>query len=196
MITQHVSIRQFVPESVRPRTVYLILAILAAGVGMTDPATAQPLSSSREYQIKAAMLYHFAQFTEWPPEIFAGEPDTFIVGVLGRDPFGDALDAALQGKTVEGRPVAIRRMTHVDDARGCHLLFISASEKGRMDAITTKLQDHSVLTVADVEPFTRTGGTIRLFQNKNKIRFEINREAATRAGLKLSSKLLRLATLV
>ncbi len=197
MNTPHVqSLHDVAPHlSVKGRISSCLLAALIAWMWVAAPAPAQSKSSSREYQIKAAMLYHFAQFTEWPDDAFNGQ-DAFIIGVLGEDPFGTALDEMLHGKTVKGRPVVTRRFERAEEARGAHILFISSSELQRLPEIIEVLQHSNVLTVGEEKPFTRHNGIIRLFPVKNKTNFEINLEAATRAGIKLSSKLLKLAEIV
>ena len=172
-----------------------LLAAMMVWLGVAVPAAAQSQSSSREYQIKAAMLYRFAQFTEWPDEAFEGQ-DVFIIGVLGEDPFGTTLDEMLHGKTVKGRPVVTQRFERAEEACGAHILFINSSELQRLPEIIEVLQDSNVLTVGDEKHFTRRNGIIRLFPVKNKINFEINLEAVARAGIKLSSKLLKLAVIV
>ena len=197
MNTPHVqSLHHLAPRlRAKGRIALCLLAAMMAWMGVAVPASAQSRSSSREYQIKAAMLYHFAQFTKWPDDAFDGQ-DVFIIGVLGEDPFGTALDEMLHGKTVKGRPVVTRRFEQAEEARGAHILFISSSELQRLPEIIQVLQDSNVLTVGEEKPFTRHNGIIRLFPVKNKTNFEINLEAATRAGIKLSSKLLKLAVIV
>ncbi len=197
MNTPHLqSLHDLAPRlSVKGRIASCLLAAMMACMWVAAPAPAQSKSSSREYQIKAAMLYHFAQFTEWPDDAFKGQ-DVFIIGVLGEDPFGTTLDEVLHGKTVKGRPVVTRRFEQAEEARGAHILFISSSELQRLPEIIEVLQHSNVLTVGEEKPFTRRNGIIRLFLVKNKTNFEINLEAATRAGIKLSSKLLKLAVII
>jgi len=149
-------------------------------------------TESREYQIKAGFLYNFVKFVEWPSEAFAGADSAIVVGVLGEDPFGDAL-SALEGKTALGRRVEVRRYTRAEDAVAAHVLFISASELRTLPSVLKALASSNILTVGDFEGFTEAGGVIRFYSKKNKMRVEINTAAAERAALKISSKLLNIA---
>ncbi len=157
-------------------------------------AQAQP--AEREYQIKASILYHFLQFVEWPESAFIQNPGELVVGVLGKDPFGAVLDRTLAGKTVRGKKLVIRRYASPEDVEACHLLFVSTSVENRVKEVLHSLTPTSVLTVGESARFTQHGGIIRLFEFKNKVRFEINQEAAQRATLRVSSKLLKLARVV
>jgi hypothetical protein len=167
------------------------LGFAALGLGGAPPAAAL----SREYEIKAAFLFNFIKFVEWPPEALPPSSSTITVGVLGRNPFGNALNV-LNGKTVKGKTVAVRQVPSVAAASDVHLLFISASEGDRMRQILGGLRNANVLTVADVSGFIERGGVINLITRNERVRFEINAAAAERAGLALSSQLLRLAAKV
>jgi len=146
-----------------------------------------------EYQVKAAFVYHFTKFVEWPPAAFASTTAPFVVGVLGDDPFGDALDRALAGKTVKGRKIVIERFKDIPAASRCHVLFISASEKSRVPVVVENLHAAHVLTVSDIENFARMGGMVGFVEENTHIRFDINAARAQQAGLEVSSKLLALA---
>ena len=171
--------------------VMIVLGVMASGVLNARAAPA----SLREYQIKAAFLYNFVKFVEWPAEAFAETDGTITIGVLGEDPFGAALET-LQGKTVKGRKLVIKRFKDLQDLQSSHILFISSSEKEHLPQIFETLKDVSALTVGEMAQFAHGGGIINFTRRKNKIRFEINVDAAERAGLKISSKLLRLAKVV
>ncbi len=170
----------------------LAIAVLAFLAGMprahSDPAA--PL----EYRVKAAFLYNFAQFVEWPDTVTNQAP--FTIGVLGDDPVQQALEETIAGKTLRNRPVRIKRLGRSDSLGDCHILFISASEKTWLPQILARLKTASVLTVSDLPEFARQGGIISLMTQDHRIRFEINTAAAERAQLKISSKLLRLAEIV
>lgn len=180
----------------RRRIVFFPIALVCLAVLGLSAArgTAQTVPTT-EYQVKAAFLYNFAKFVEWPRRADRSLERTLVVGVLGRDPFGDALDA-LKGMEVRGRRVEVKRISRLEDARGCQILFISASERGRMAHILRYLHDLPVLTVADTDGFCRAGGMINLVHVGDKIGFEINAAAAKRAGIIISSRLLRLARTV
>lgn len=151
---------------------------------------------AREYQIKAVFLFNFAQFVEWPPPAFADESSPLVIGVLGDDPFGPFLDEVVQGESVGGRPLAIRRYRRPEEIADCHILYIARSEAARLGQVVTGLPDRGVLTVSDIEGSARAGVMIRFFAENKKIRLRINLEAARAADLVLSSKLLRPAEIV
>lgn len=146
----------------------------------------------REYQIKAAFLYNFARFVEWPEASFAGPKDPIVLGVLGDDPFKQYLDD-LAGKEIAGRPISVQRFNHVREVEHVHILFISASEKNSLKEILTSVGGSSTLTVGDAGLFTESGGVISFVKKRNKVRFRINTEASELSNLKISSKLLALA---
>jgi hypothetical protein len=151
--------------------------------------------TSREYLIKAALLFNFAKFAQWPAAAFSSDSSPLRVCVIGENPFGSAL-TSLEGKTAFDRPLAVVRITMVEDATTCQILFVSASEQGRLDKILDAVSALPVLTVADMDQFTGSGGIVALEKANNQARLEINVEAAEKAGLSLSSKLLRLADTV
>lgn len=149
-------------------------------------------AAQAEYLVKAAFLYNFAKFVRWPDEERGA---TFTVCVLGRDPFDDALDS-LQGKQVKGRDITVERINDVDAAADCHMVFVSDSERERLPAILSRLQQHHVLSVSDIDGFASHGGMIGLLTLDNKIRFDVNIASAEAAGLSISSNMLRLARTV
>jgi uncharacterized protein DUF4154 len=172
-------------------------AMLAACLLATPVfTTSTPAQSPTEYEVKAVFLYNFAKFVEWPPDPPADVSDPFVIGIVGRDPFGDALEQTLRRKTLNGRPLAIKRFKDRQAARGCRVLFISASERKHLNALLTSLHGDPVLTVGDNESFAKAGGVIAFTLEDNRVRFEINVDAAQRAGLRISSKLLSLAKIV
>lgn len=156
---------------------------------------AAPAQEAPEYDVKAAFLYNFTKFVEWPPAAF---PDSaFRVCVLGDDPFGKSLKN-LTGQEVAGRKLQVLVFREHERIRteDCNVLFISRSERGRLPEILSGVQDSPVLTVADTRGFLEDGGVINFTLEGSKVRFEISQEAADRAGIKISSKLMRLATRV
>jgi len=170
----------------------LLGSLLALWTGFASGAD----ESSREYQIKAAFLYHFAKFVEWPARALPGPSDALSLCILGRDPFGPLLDETLAGKTIQGRPLAITRHETLPPAQTCHMLFISASKQHLLEKKLAALAGAPVLTIGDTEQFASRGGMIELYLDDNTVRFKINRRAAKDAGLTISSHLLKLATLV
>jgi len=167
-----------------------LLVLILSGM---FPARGQ---TPKEYQIKAAFLFNFAQFVEWPPASFADANAPICIGVLGDDPFGPVLEQTVQGETINHRKLIIQRSQRVEDLKGCHLVFISKSEKSRLTDIFDGLGSASILTVSETENFARRGGIINFYLEGNKVRFEINSDAAQRKGIKISSQLLKLGKLV
>ena len=155
---------------------------------------AQPVP--REFQVKAAFLFHFAQFVEWPPTAFAASNSPLCIGVLGNNVFGAAIEETVRGETIQKRRLTVRHFRQWKDVKDCHLLFVSNSETARTDEILANLKTQPILTVSDLDSFTRRGGMIRFYRQGPQLRFEINSEAAKDAGLKLSSQLLSLGKIV
>jgi hypothetical protein len=146
----------------------------------------------QEYQVKAAFLFNFAKFVEWPNGSFPDGNSPFLLAVIGKDPFGESLDS-LKGKTVGNREIVIKRIADIDRLEKCHILFICDSEKDRLKPILRKAESAKMLTVSDLKGFCEAGGHIAFYLEENKLRFEINNEDAQRNGLKISSQLLKLA---
>jgi hypothetical protein len=148
------------------------------------PAQVRP---PNEYELKAAFLFNFAKFVDWPPNAFASPDASFLVCVLGTDPFGGALDDALRGKVIAEHPARVSRIKRVADITGCQILFVAASESHLLP---------EVLVIGETNDFASSGGAIQFTLEDNRVRFFINPDAADRAGLKISSKLLALAKIV
>jgi hypothetical protein len=146
--------------------------------------------------VKVAFLFHFSQFVEWPPETFkdAGSPVTYCT--VGADPFGGLLEAGLNGKTIEGRPVHVEHFKQVQEIQGCQIVFLGTSEKKFIATTLANLKASPILTVGESENFAKQGGMIGFFLEDNKVRFEINLGAAEQAKLKISARLLTLAKTV
>jgi len=150
-------------------------------------------SKPAEYEVKAAYLYNFGKFVEWPAKIKAANAGAFTICVLGQDPFGVTLDATIAGETIDRKSVVAKRISKPQDAADCRILFISSSEESQLKQILATLDKTSVLTVSDMLQFTRRGGMIQFILEENRVRFEVNLTTAERAGLTLSSQLLKLA---
>jgi hypothetical protein len=163
----------------------VVLAWAAGGI-----ASAQ---ATREYDLKAAFLYNFAAFVDWPPHAFPGENAPFVIGVLGTDPFGVVLDEMVRGELAKDRPLVVRRLTRVSDAPDCHILFISRSEAARLPEILRYCQERAVLTVSDLPGFVYSGGMIGFTTEGKRVLLHVNPHAAASAKLVISSKLLRVA---
>jgi len=149
--------------------------------------------TANEYEVKAAFLYKFASFVEWPPD---SPSSTLCIGVIGQDPFGSMLEGVVRGKSINGRNFLIRRYKSAQDAVACHIVFISSSERSRLRTVLDGLRGSAALTVSDIPGFCENGGMIDFEILEQKVRFVINQEAAEQAHLKLSSKLLNVAIYV
>jgi hypothetical protein len=171
------------------RAAFLLLVVLLLAAVAAAPAAAAP-EPSVEYGVKAAFLYNFTKFVEWPPGADQGD---LALCVFGEDPFGRSLDALAQGERLEGRRLVVRHPAALGDLKACHVLFVSRSERGRTREILAGLGDAPVLTVADLDGFLDQGGMIGLVVEENKVRFQIRQDVAERSRLRISSKLLSLA---
>jgi YfiR/HmsC-like len=153
-------------------------------------------SGAGEYQVKAAFLFHFAQFVEWPPQTFSGAGAPLTYCTVGDDPFRGALDQSLTGKMIGGRELRVLHFRELKEAQGCQILFLGSRDQRWLNAAIASVGGSAVLTVGETDHFVRDGGIIGFCQDQNKIRFEINLEAAGKAKLKISAKLLALAKTV
>jgi len=161
-------------------------------------ATQRPadVNPAPEAAIKAAVIANLPKFVEWPLNAFQSPSAPFIVGVLGDDPVADSIVSVLNGKRLGDRAVSVSRLSKLEDASSCQLLYLAASEERRVDAIVKSLEGRPVLTIADFNRFAQRGGMVGLIVQDGKVRFEINERAARASGLRLSANLLRLAAAV
>jgi hypothetical protein len=166
----------------------LLLGILFSGIC--------PAQVFNEYHVKAVFLYSFAKFVEWPPLAFSSPAATMTICILGDDPFGSFLDNAVRGKTAGDRPLAVHRVTDLRGTGECQILFIAASERNRMPILLASVTNPGLLTVGDTAEFTAQGGVIGLQRDGDRIRLLVNLPAAEKAKLRISSRVLSLATLI
>jgi YfiR/HmsC-like len=173
-----------------------VVLFLAFGSVALGPAAARGQEVvATEYAVKAAFLYHFAKFTEWPAEAGGPTPPVVHLCVLGDDPFGKALEE-LSDRGADGLRVDVRHVNAVEAEPRCHVVFISGSEGDRLAEHLARARRDGVLTVSDLAGFAHAGGVIQFVLEEGKVRFWINRAAAERGGLHLSSRLLALARIV
>jgi hypothetical protein len=152
--------------------------------------------SATEYQVKAAFLFNFAKFVEWPADAFPTGDAPLQICVLGQDPFGGDFEQVIEDKTVNGHRLEIIHPSGVPQARACQILFVASSQKQQTREILQGIKGASVLTVGDTSGFAKAGGIINFVLDENRVRFEINPKAAERAHLKLSARLLTVAKLI
>jgi hypothetical protein len=178
----------------RRRCLLPAFAIVVLAGAMVSPSSLQgQRAKPTEYEVKATYLFNFSRFVEWPAEGLPGQSDSFAICVLGEDPFGPALKATVAQETIAGKGVVAKQIPAPQDAVNCRVLFISSSEDKRLKEILTSLGTASVLTVSDLPRFTQRGGMVEVVSEGNRIRFEVNTATAERAGLTLSSELLKVA---
>jgi hypothetical protein len=150
-------------------------------------------SVSREYQIKAAYLYNFAKFVEWPAQSFTNSDAPLVIGIFGQNPFGDELMVIAKDHKINGRNIVIKQVNTVADACGVHMLFFGATEDNHILETLGSLEKKCLLTVGESEKFRASGGIINFVIEDNKVRFEINAATAEHHELKISAQLLKLA---
>ena len=148
------------------------------------------------YEVKAAYLYNFTKFTDWPAAAFSASNAPLVIGIVGEDPFGKTIDAVMNGEVVHGHPLVVKRLGAGDDFQGCHILFFSQSEKKRLPDLLNRIKGRSVLSIGEVSGFAEQGGMVNLIVANKTVKMEINQGVATQAGLQISAKLLKLAHLV
>jgi hypothetical protein len=175
---------------------HLAALVLLAGLGSARVVQGEAPTTARvdEYRLKAAILYNIARFVEWPSAAFGDAGSPVVVCVIGADPFGDVLDQAVRGRTIGARAMVIRRLPNPNE--GCHIVFIAYSEQKRVSDIIERLAASSTLTISEVDRFTERGGVVGLASHGDRIRFDINADAADRAKLIVSARLLALASAV
>lgn len=149
-----------------------------------------------EYRIKAAFLFNFARFVEWPESKLGNDDSPLQICIFGDDPFGEILDETIQGKTVGTHPLAVLRSENINELKACEIVYMASNESARFASVISQLKGANTLLVNDHPDFINQGGMIRFVIVDRKLRFEINPDAAKREQLKISSKLLRVARIV
>jgi hypothetical protein len=172
------------------RLLSLILFLSAA-----LPLCAQEIGFD-EYQVKAAFLYNFAKFVEWPPGTFASLHDPIGICIVGQSPFGLTLDDTVRGKKIGDRAFAVRSVPDTQQAGRCQIIFICSSERKRTRALLDELKGAAVLSVGETDEFTALGGIIAFKLEGTRVRFQVALDVAERTRLRISSKLLSLAEII
>lgn len=181
-------------KAVKRHLLFLLLGVACC----CNPMWAQEPSAetiSKEYKLKAALLYTFAKYVEWPAKRFAAADSPIVIGVVGKNPFGEELDKVVKGRKVNGHPVAVRAVTTPAEIPAVHVLFVAAGAEPIVVGDTMDLiQAPGVLTVGETEQFTLLGGVITFVTVGDKVNFEVSRPAADRGRLKLTEELLKVST--
>lgn len=164
-------------------------------------ARVEEVNVTKALKVKAAYLYNFGKFVEWPESVFTGDAAPFVIGVIQDDPISEILDASIRAKKLMGRSIEIRRLRLSDpDSRSkfrqCHVIYVGNAARDRIEGLAATLAERPVLTVSSVPGFASSGGMIGFVLKEGRIVFEINRDALEQAGLKASAKLLKLAKIV
>ena len=181
----------------RRRLLLLIIPALflfAALYSLALPPLFAQRGRPTQYQVEAVYLYQFGNFVIWPPQ--AAPPDSFPICILGHDPFGETLDSTVTGELIGQTPLKVERLDSAEEARHCRIVYISDTESTQLTRILDTLRDSPVLTVSEVPDFASRGGMIQFLLEDNKVRFEINLATAQKAGLAVSSQLLKVAASV
>jgi hypothetical protein len=168
-------------------------ALLAAALTLAPASRGQGVVS--EWELKAALVFNFARYVEWPERAFASREAPVVLCLVGRDRFAGAF-TALDGRKLQGRPVKVRSGIALDDSRGCHVAFIADPAERQLPVILRAFAGQPVLTVSDAEGFIDSGGAIGIVPGEQRLQFEVNRAALEQAQLKASSQLLKLARAV
>jgi len=179
-----------------PLTVAVLLCLsLALGAN----AQSSDSAASSEYLIKAGFIYNFAQLVQWPSVVFSQADSPIVIGILGTDPFGTTIDRVVENKKLDGRNLVVKRLKwgkDLKDLKDCNILFVSSSEKEHIPDLFNMVKWLPILTIGETPGFATRGGIINLTLQDNKVRFEVNIEAAKQANLNISSRLLALARIV
>lgn len=190
LVTSRGPLGRLPPAARVPSRRWVLLAIAALLAAPHALSQAPPLN---EYQVKAVFLYNFARFVEWPAAALDRGGDTFVIGILGEDPFGAALESTVRGEVIHDRRLVVRHFSSAGEAASGHIVFIGSPAGERFGPALAELARAGVLTVGDSERLAGPGVVISFRLEQNRVRFDVNLEAAERAGLKISSHLLKLA---
>ena len=172
------------------------LALLWAAPSNAGAAAGAAAAPAREYEIKAAFLYNFTKFVDWPARTFANADAPIVIGVLGDSPCVQALERLIKDRKVNGRTIVVRRIASAAEAKVTQLLFVGSAQEAQFAGLEPAIESLPVLTVGESPGFETLGGAIEFVPQGDKIRFEINIDAAEHAGLKISAQLQKLATVV
>lgn len=186
--------RRSVSLRVFARGLASILITLPLQVFAVEIAAAQ--GSANEYEVKAAILYNLTRFVEWPSSAYADAQAPTVLCLAGHDPFGPYLASLTSKETVNGRPVQIRHIRNNADRNGCHILYVSSSERKNVISLLAALRGSSVLTVGEMAQFATRGGMVQFELEEKQVHFDINLDASVHAQLKISARLLVLAKIV
>lgn len=174
----------------------MIAVLMCLSLAMSANAQSSDSSDSSEYLIKAGFIYNFAQLVQWPAGAFSQADSPIVIGIFGTDPFGGIIDRVVENKKLDGRALLVKRLKRGASVKDCNILFVSSSEAAHLDEIIQSTKGMPILTIGETPGFAVRGGIINLTLEGNKVRFEVNIDAAKQANLNISSRLLALARIV
>lgn len=175
------------------RTFYLYTVILSLYLWFGGIAQSAESLVVEEYQLKSVFLFNFAKFVKWPNTVFQDSRTPFYICIIGEDPFKQVLDIAIENENIDNHPVLVERLSNIEHAESCQIVFIAESEKENLSNILNYLQNYPTLTVSDIESFMEKGGMIQFFKLDKKIRLLVNPDKTKAVGLQISANLLRIA---
>jgi len=167
-----------------------VIAMLIAAAAFAVEPNSSADHSPGEYDVKAAYLYYFAKFVEWPGQFFSTKDSPIVIGIVGDDPFGSVLEKTISGKTAQTRGIVIHRPKTIEDLRLCHIVFISSSDPGRAAQLVDNLESGHVLTVCEEDYTSRSKCIISFVMKAGRVQFDVDVRKADKAGVKISSKLI------
>lgn len=165
----------------------MVFLILNHSLGQSKATT--------EYQLKAAFIYNFTRFIDWPPDAFNSADAPFIIGILGKDPLGTYLDDLVKDEKLDNHTITVQRFSDLKEINQCNILFIPAEEATKINKQIPSINRRGILTVSDISDFSKWGGVIRFFKEENKLRLQINLTEAKAGQLTISSKLLSISSI-
>ena len=156
-------------------------------------ALGQGVDGQREYNVKAVSLYAFGRYVTWPDAAFKDDKTPFVIGVIGGNPFGEALNTIAAKKTLHGRPIAIRLLASPAEAVDCHIVFVTRVTTADVEKqLTEQTNGRPVLLVGETPGFAQRGGVINFYHSGANVRFELNPDRGAQSQLSLNAKLLSL----
>ena len=176
------------------RSVLMLMLSLALSLALSSSAMAQ--RGAELNRLKAAFIFQFTNFVDWPDDTFEDDSSPFVIGIVGNDAVKDILEMAVKQKLIGGRRPIVRSFSSSSDLSSCQIVFVDESEERSASDIVDRYMEQPILTISDSDDFATEGGVIRLYRESSKLRIEINIDAAERAKLKISSKLLSLGRVI
>ena len=169
------------------------LCLLFMLLHVSVPCTHAQSATASEYQVKAVFIYNFTHFINWRERAFDSEYDSFVIGIIGSDPIAQYVETAIANERVGSHVLRFHRFKSIEEIGKCHILYVASKDPDEIKKILKKVEGKNILTVADSPNFVRWGGMIRFYTEDDRIRLQINNTIAKAEGLKISSKLLRVA---